>query len=118
MAEYLSVGGTTCGFQVGSSSPSNSKLAEKLSKRSYLRITKKLTEADIKAWTFYPTSWITKILGMLVQVATSFIFAPTDSQRCDISFINEIFAARNALLAYLINSAVSRFVITIGVSVR
>jgi len=47
----------------------------KLSKRSYMKIMSKFVEADIKVWTFYPTSWVTNILQILVSVAGSFMFA-------------------------------------------
>src|SRR5258706_13712489 len=45
---------------------------------------------------------------------TSFMSAPTRSHKSASSFMKDIFVARNALLAYLIISAVRRSVITIG----
>jgi hypothetical protein len=50
--------------------------------------------------------------------ATTCTSAPTASHRVAISVMNEILVARKAFDAYLISSAVSTVVFTIGVSLR
>ena len=53
-----------------------------------------------------------------MPLATSWTSAPTFSHRSAISLMKVILVARKALPAYLISSAVSSVVITIGVSIR
>src|SRR5258706_1796771 len=53
-----------------------------------------------------------------IERETSWTSAPTASQSAEISLMKLIFVARNALLAYLISSAVATFVTTNGTSIR
>ena len=53
-----------------------------------------------------------------IPLATAWTSASTASHRADISLMKLIFVARNALAAYLISSALSRPVTTMGVSIR
>jgi len=43
--------------------------------KAYMTVARQFLARDIKAWTFYPTSWISNLLEALSQVALSFLFA-------------------------------------------